>query len=186
MAVCPKCGAGVGLDAARCAQCGTTLEIVPEPQNVPIAVLKEDIRTFVQEETPEDAAAAEQQIESWQPTVGDGPAETVSSPEEAEPVAVYNAPDETDALLVASILKTDGIDATVDQHTMPMLDTSRNMEEGIWGRVLVHRKDLARASEILAAYESTEETSAEAGEEATGESGASSIPGTDTPLSASP
>jgi len=157
MAVCPKCNAGVGLNAERCPNCGASIQIVPEPQHDPIQALKADIQAFVQEKAPEDAAAAARQIEGWRPTAGDGPVEVVSTAEEAMPIAVYNAPDETSARLVASLLEADGIDAVVDQHTVPMLETAQSMREGIWGCVLVHRKDAERATEILGAYESSED-----------------------------
>ena len=157
MAVCPSCSAGVGLDADECPKCGSSLQLIPEPNNDPIEAIKEDIEDFVEETAPEDLAAAERQIDSWRPTVGDGPEEIVTSEEDAEPVAVFGAPDEVAAKLVTSLLRGEGIDAMLTQATMPMLDTAQNMEDGVWGYVLVHRVDVAQAQEILSAYQAQDD-----------------------------
>lgn len=157
MAVCPKCEAGVGLEAETCPSCGASLQLIPEVDNDPIVALKEDIEDFVEETAPEDLAAAERQIDSWQPTIGDGPNEVVTSAEDAVPVAVFGAPDEVSAKLVTSILRGDGIDAMIDRATIPMLDTARQMEDGVWGYVMVHQVDEARAREIITTYEASDD-----------------------------
>ena len=161
MAVCPRCSAGVGINADRCPRCGASLHLISEMSDSPIDALKEDIEDFVRETAPEDLAAAEEQIESWQATVGDGPREVVRTADEARPVRVYDAPDETSAHLIASLLESEGIDAIVEQHTTPGLDTAYQMEEGIWGQVYVHSKDLGLAREVIAAFESGTDESAE-------------------------
>ena len=157
MAVCPKCESGVGMNAEVCPNCGANLQIIPEPNNDPLEVLKEDLENYVEETVPEDLPMAEQQIEAWQPTIGDGPGEVVTSEEDARPVEVYNAPDESSANLVASLLRGEGIDAMISRHTIPMLDTAQQMDEGVWGYVLVHQVDEERAKEILAVYGSSED-----------------------------
>jgi hypothetical protein len=154
MAVCPRCQSGVGINAVRCPNCGAALQIIPEPQNGSIEQLKDDIEDYVQETAPEDLVEAERQIADWKPTVGDGPPEVVTSAADARPVPVFNADDEIAARLTASLLQSEGIDVMVEQHIVPGLDTARQMEEGIWGQVLVHQKDVAQAREMLDAYAS--------------------------------
>jgi hypothetical protein len=144
------------MNAATCPKCGASLQIIPEPHNDPLSALKDDLEEFVQQTAPGDADLARQQISNWRPTVGEGPQEIVSSAEEAEPVAVYDAPDETSARLVASLLETEGIDVMVEQHTVPMLETSQQLLEGVWGQVYVHRQDLALATQVIQAYEGEE------------------------------
>lgn len=157
MAVCPKCNAGVGLDADECPKCGNELQFIPEPDNDPIEAIKEDIEDFVEETAPGDMEAAGRQIDSWRPTQGDGPEEMVTSEEGARPIAVFGAPDEISAKLVTSLLRNDGIDAMLERVTIPMLDTARRMEDGVWGYVLVHQSDAEQAKEIIASYESRED-----------------------------
>jgi hypothetical protein len=128
--------------------------MISEPQSNLVAELKEDIEDYVQETAPEDLPEAERQIANWQPTVGDGPPEIVSSAEDARPTPVFDATDEIAARLVESLLQSEGIDVMVEQHIVPGLDTARQMDEGIWGQVFVHQKDVAQATEILAAFNS--------------------------------
>jgi hypothetical protein len=162
MAVCPKCASGVGLNADTCPKCGASLQLIPEPDRDPIQALKADIEDYVEETAPEDLALAGRQIDAWQPTTTGGPEEIVTSAEDARPVAAYGAPDETTAKLVASLLQNEGIDAAIDRVTIPMLDTAQNMEDGVWGYVMVHQVDLERTKEILRAYEdSSPDTSAD-------------------------
>ncbi|MBW3623167.1 MAG: hypothetical protein KY468_07120 [Armatimonadetes bacterium] len=157
MAVCPSCKAGVGIEAETCPSCGTPLQWIQEPNHDPIEAIKEDIEDYVEETSPEDLPLAERQIDRWQPTIGAGPAEVVTTAEEAAPVAIYGAPDEVSAKLVTSLLRGEGIEATMERMTMAMLDTAHRMEDGVWGYVMVHQIDADRARETLQAYQSSED-----------------------------
>ncbi len=152
MAVCPQCEAAVSMNQATCANCGASLEITPETPTENLDALREDIADYIDETAPDNSELAHQQVENWRPA-DDRPAEIVTSEEEAEPVLVYIANDETSARLVASLLETEGLDVMVQQHTVPGLDTAQQMLEGLWGQVYVHRMDEGRARDLLAAYE---------------------------------
>ena len=64
-------------------------------------------------------------------------------------VPVYNAPDELSLLRVQSALRAEDIDARVRSFETPMFDDAVKDPSGLWGDVLVPRKDVARAREII-------------------------------------
>ncbi len=68
-------------------------------------------------------------------------------------IPVYNAPDESTANIVKSVLEDAGVPAVVRSRQVAWLDSVLVPAEGRWGEVLVPAAEAERARAILAAYE---------------------------------
>lgn len=67
-------------------------------------------------------------------------------------VSVYEPPDQFLAAAVESLLRHEGIGATVQSRQMPMYDGLALMQHPAWGKVLVLKRDEQRARPIVEAF----------------------------------
>lgn len=67
-------------------------------------------------------------------------------------VAVYEAPDQFLATTIESLLQHEGISAATQSRQMPMYDGLALMQHPSWGKVLVLKRDEARARAVVAAF----------------------------------
>lgn len=144
--ICPKCGAGSIEDTFFCKECGE--ELIPEEREEPQHDVYEcySCGAEVSEEDEICTACGEVLKE-----------EEVEFARDSSLKSVYKAPDEFLAITIQSVLRKNGIQATIKSRQIAMYNSIGMMMNSVWGEVLVLDSDYERATSIVKEYLSSVE-----------------------------